>query len=85
MSNFTSTQRMVYQPNEANWPDGLASFEAFASIEGGRKHYPEIAASQWSAIPESHIEDAAIFEDEPEQEVAEITVHNFEGTHSFCS
>lgn len=62
--------RMVFQPLAASWPDELASFEAFASIAGGRKQFPEIAAEQWTAIPASHIEDATIYEDDPQGNVS---------------
>lgn len=63
MSNHTLA-RTVYQPNAAHWPDGLASFEAFATIREGRRHYPEILEDQWVAVPESDIEDPTVFEDE---------------------
>ena len=50
----------VYQPNQAHWPDALASFEAFTSIEEGRKYYPEVPVDCWDAMNESDIEDPTV-------------------------
>ena len=52
----------VFQPDVAHWPDNLCSFEAFASIEVGRKHYPEVPEDNWVAIDEAAIQDAEVFE-----------------------
>ena len=62
---------MVYQPQMAHWPDTLASFEAFTSIEEGRKHYPEVPAQFWEPVKLSDIEDPTIFGTEINTAVAE--------------
>lgn len=71
MSNYTHAARTVYQPSAAHWPDELASFEAFATIQEGRRHYPGISEDQWVAVPESDIEDPTIFEDEGSRKMSD--------------
>jgi len=70
MGQIHQTANTVYQPDQAYWPDDLPSFEAFTSIEEGRKHYPEVSAQFWVAMKESDIENPTIIGDtEPMAEV----------------
>ena len=52
--------KKYYQPNMDCFPDDLASFEAYSSIEKGREDYPDIAVENWDEYEDDDIEGVVI-------------------------
>jgi hypothetical protein len=58
------SDRIVFQPCYASWPDSLASFEAFSSVDEGRKFYPGLRESEWVEVRASDIEGVSILDEQ---------------------
>lgn len=59
--------KKYYQPNINVFPDDMASFEVYLSLEKGMKDYPDIPREQWDEYSGGDIEEPTFLDYIPKE------------------